>query len=257
LLGARWRPLAALVPRSPARSTAAAVIFRGIASTMYFCEPRHPLLDLLRRQRRVTEYQPASRERGIVRVVGAAGRQRIDPHPQPARLGFHRRGIGRVGGQLPEHVETARLAAHLDQAEIAIQRGEQGIAPHTIFRPDAREVRGIAAAAHHLREHRLLEPGAAVVEQCLHGADGIGEMRRHHHVAEPHGAERLRERPEIDGAVRRERRDRRQRRALVAEVAIVVVFQDVAADPASPGDQRPAPCRGRVKPVGYWWDGVT
>ena len=190
------------------------------------------------------------RENTVLRVVMRTARsQGIDPDPYPPRLDLHRRGIGKVGRQLPEQVQAALFAADLGEAEITVQRREQGVATGAVLRPDAREMGSVAAAAHHLREHRLVEPWIAVVEQRLHGANGIGEMRRNHHVAEPQpGAERLRERPEIDGAVGSQRRDRRQRRALVAEVAVVVVLQEDSSRCGAP--RRSGGCGARPRACG-------
>ena len=134
-------------------------------------------------------------------------------------------------------MQPATLTAHGNIAEMAAERGEQAIAALAVMRADAHQMGGVAAAPHHLRQRGLLEPGIAVVEQRLGGLRRIDERGRHDHVSEPQaGAQRLREGPEIDGAIRRHAGDRLQRRSFIAEVAVVIVFEDVAPAAPGPGD---------------------
>lgn len=141
-------------------------------------------------------------------------------------------------------MQAASLSADADLAEIAPQRREQAVPILPIMGAHPRDMRCVARTLHHIGECRLLEPAACAAEQALCRAHRIHEPVGHHHVAQSHaGSEGAREGPEVNGAVGRGRRDRFQGRALVAELAVGIVFHDVAAAPARPRGDGIAPRR--------------
>ena len=169
----------------------------------------------------------------------------MDADPHAPREHLEHRRIRHARRQSPEQVQPRLAAAHFHFAEMPPQRPDQTVAALLIANLHAGEMRAIAAAAHHFGQRGLLEPGIAVVEQRLRSADGLGDARRRGDEAEPQpGPERLREGAEIDRAVRRRRRDRRQRRSVIAKIAVVIVFEQIAAVASRPLDEARL-CGGR------------
>lgn len=140
--------------------------------------------------------------------------------------------------QPPQDVQPGGLARDGYVAEMAAQGVDQRVAVAPILRSAALKMGREASRADELRQHRLLQPGRAVVEQRLGVARRLDQRRRHDHVAQPQpGPERPREPADMDRAIRRCRRQRRHGRAVMAESAGVVVFEDVAARGLRPIDQ--------------------
>ena len=193
----------------------------------------------LRDQRGITEDDPTLGQRRSARHIGAARGKRINADTGPARE------------RLPRSPHPARPAADTTtDAGRRIPRSrstspkfrrsarEQGVAALLIARPDAHEMRRIAAGRASSRRAR---PARARDCRCsaapLAARDAPASCSRHDHVAEPQtGAERAREGAEIDRAIRRRRGDRLQRRAFVAQIAVVIVFEHVAAVASRPRD---------------------
>jgi hypothetical protein len=102
------------------------------------------------------------------------------------------------------------------------------------------------AAGHQLRQRLLLDDAAADILQAL-GVDHVcAQARRTHHVAHPQPREQhLREAADVDDPVADvQRAQRRNCRGVVAELAVIVIFEQ----PAMPGDgiveQGQAPLEG-------------
>ena len=182
--------------------------------------------------------------------MGATRSHRVHPDARATRNCLQRRCVRHTGRQTPEHMQAAGRTTDVDVAELSPQRLQQAISAFLVTHANAREMRRIAPAADHLGERCLIEPGIAVVEQRLRAAGGVRKPRRDDHVAQPQaGAERPGKRTEIDRAVRRQRGDGWQRRPFVAKLAVVIVFDDVAAVLAGPGDDR-LPARERQSGAG-------
>ncbi len=136
-------------------------------------------------------------------------------------------------------MQARGLTGDADLAEIMPERGKQVIAALFVADAGAQQVRRIRSRTHHPGQHRLFEPGRAAVEEPFCGSDNAGKLLGHDHVAEPQAcAQRARERAEVNGAVRGQRSDRLKRRAFVAQIAVAIVFQDVAAVTPRPRHQR-------------------
>lgn len=139
---------------------------------------------------------------------------------------------------------SPQIAVDADVAEVAAQRGHQAIAIVLVVRADAKQVGSVAAAVHEVGERRLLQPGVAAVEQGFLGANGVGNMFGDNHVAQPQpGAERFGKSSDVERAIGRQRGQRRKMRALVADIAIIIVLDDVAAVSPRPFDHLGAPLR--------------
>lgn len=98
---------------------------------------------------------------------------------------------------------------------------------------------GIVAAGDEFRHCRLYQPRLAIGKKGLDGGCRFHKFVGEHHVAQAqsdsHG---LRKGPQIDEAPPFiEGRQHRQRRILEAEVAIVIIFQDVSAARCGPFEQ--------------------
>src|SRR5258708_34748135 len=79
-----------------------------------------------------------------------------------------------------------------------------------------------------LGNHRLVEPGMAVVHQCFEVSRRLRQMLRHDHISKAEARpDRFRKRAEIDDAiVAVERLEREERRGSISEVAIVIVLEN-------------------------------
>ena len=199
-----------------------------------------PLVDLARCQAGKSDQDASPGQRAGGPVVGRRRGERVDAHPLRQReLLEARRLRARRPASRQKRCRPAGLAADLNRAEIASQRGEQSVAPLFVdCARRSREVRAVAAAAQELGQRRLIQPGVAAVEEGLDGARGVDQGRRDDDVAETEaGAERRRKRAEVDGAVGRAPRHRLHRRAVVLVRAVVVVFDDIAAGAPGPGDR--------------------
>ena len=153
---------------------------------------------------------------------------------------------------MPENVQAAAIAIDENVAEIPAQGRDQAVAVVLVMGADAQQMGRIATIVHEIRQRRLFEPGITIVEQAFLAAHRIGQVLGYDHVAEAQSrAERFRERAHIDRAIRRERCQRRKVRALVADIAIVIVLDDVAAILPGPGNDlvaapRRQGCPGRI-----------
>ena len=213
-------------------------------------QPRDPLLDLLPRQRSIAEQNGPAGQRRRHAHLNAGGRKGIDADPRAQRGCLHRHSVRNAWRRIPDDVQSSLVALDRDIAEIATQRVHETVAAFLVVRAQSQQMRRIAASPDEVGERCLLKPRSAIAEQTFFGPHRFSDRPGNDHVTDAQSAaERFGERPEIDGAIGRQRRDRREMRSLVAYVAVVIVLEHVAAISSRPGNDLGAPV-GRKRSAG-------
>src|SRR5271155_370732 len=110
----------------------------------------HPLLDLALGQSGIAENQAAPGQPRAWGFRGSCRGKGIDADPPPAGQHLKGRSIGDTRWQMPKEVLPRGLAADGDVAEMATQGRQQTVTVVAVMGSDSTDMRGIAAAVHHL-----------------------------------------------------------------------------------------------------------